>query len=511
MGARADSSGSQHTFQRRPVAVDLFAGAGGLSLGFEQAGFDILAAVEYDPIAAAVHKFNFPRTEIVCADAATVLAEDVRAAARKGWAAHHGETDWDGTIDAVIGGPPCQGFSLIGKRAFDDPRNQLVNQFVRLVQTLHPRYFVMENVPGMTSVCASEKKSARKLLELIVEQLKENGYGVLEPQILNAYDYGVPQDRQRLILIGYRHDETAPVYPEKETRGRTRQARTKKLVPEEKRPELCPTVWEAIGDLPNLDRIEELRASDVYELDEGELKAIEETASPYARRLRELDRDPTNFAWPRSWRKEFLTSSLRTVHDEGVVARFEKTDPGHSEPVSRLFRLHADGACSTLRAGTHYERGSFNAPRPIHPKHARVISVREAARLHSFPDWFRFNWTKWHGFREIGNSLPPLVGRAVGAVIGDALGNNAKKPRKRLPLGDTALLYMDNSAAIAHFDADASRAPRHAQRWRKRRPKARKPTSAVDGAKRRRTTSPKTSAAARGEGRAEPKRPARFA
>src|SRR5947209_1668146 len=164
---------------RRPIAVDLFSGAGGLSLGFEQAGFDIVAALEYDAIHAAVHKYNFPRCEVLCADAATVKAQKLRALAETGAAAHGGH--WTGEIDAVIGGPPCQGFSTGGKRAFDDPRNQLVREFARLVGGLKPRFFVMENVPGMTSVVAGDPANATMMIDLVLEELESFGYQVHDP------------------------------------------------------------------------------------------------------------------------------------------------------------------------------------------------------------------------------------------------------------------------------------------------------------------------------------------
>ncbi len=123
----------------RPTAIDLFSGAGGMSLGVEQAGFDVRAAVEFDPIHAAVHAYNFPDCAVVCADITTVTGDTLRTAARLGGR----------DLDLLFGGPPCQGFSSIGKRALDDPRNALVREFVRLVGELRPRAFIFENVPGL--------------------------------------------------------------------------------------------------------------------------------------------------------------------------------------------------------------------------------------------------------------------------------------------------------------------------------------------------------------------------
>ena len=451
----------------RPIAVDLFSGAGGLSLGFEQAGFDIVAALEYDAIHAAVHKYNFPHCEVVCADAATVKAQTLRHRAAAGVAAHRGK--WTDEIDVVIGGPPCQGFSTGGKRAFHDPRNQLVREFVRLVGGLKPRYFVMENVPGMTSVVAGDPVNATMMIDLVVEELESFGYQVHDPRVLNACEYGVPQHRQRLILIGARKGEELPSYPAARTRGRSRGGEESPPSHELHRSlPLCPTVWDAIGDLPDLDEFDDLLTSDETRLPVARIEALEDRPSTYVRLLRSEREDTSDFSWPRRWDPALLTSSLRTTHDGETTKRFDRTAPGHSEGISRFFRLHRDGVSSTLRAGTGYERGSFNAPRPIHPEVPRVISVREAARLHSFPDWFRLNWTKWHGFRQIGNSLPPLVGRAVGAEIVRSLGVTPVKPEHTIDPGDRELLYLDTTAAAKRMDADLSRAPRHALRTRDR-------------------------------------------
>jgi DNA (cytosine-5)-methyltransferase 1 len=449
---------------QRPTAVDLFAGAGGLSLGTEQAGMDVLASVEYDPICAAVHRFNFPKTEVVCADMAGLAARTVRRAAAKGWKAHGRDGEWDKTLDVVVGGPPCQGFSMIGRRAFDDPRNQLVFAFARMVGALKPRYFIMENVPGLASIQAGARASSPKLLELLIEDFASFGYETLEPTVLNAYNFGVPQDRRRLILIGWRSGERKPQYPKPETRGRTRAGDELSGTSDyDKGKRLCPSVWDAIGDLPDLDEFDGSAYSDELALEPDMLSSLEAEASHYARRLRGA-RDRTDFGYRRRWESSVVTSSYRTTHEKSVRRRFERTRAGRTEPVSRFFRLHVDGASPTLRAGTHYDRGSFNAPRPIHPVYPRVVSVREAARLHSFPDWFRFHWTKWHGFREVGNSLPPRVGRAVAGQIVAALELQTRKPRRSMECGDPALLYLENIPAAAMFDADMTRIPRNSQR-----------------------------------------------
>lgn len=449
----------------RPTALDLFAGAGGLSLGFEQAGFDVLAAVEYDPIHAATHAFNFPATTVVCADASQVTPDELHEAAAKGWALHGRTGEWDRQLDVLIGGPPCQGFSTGGKRQADDARNKLVFAFARLVGELQPRYFVMENVQGLASFLADE--SGERLLDVLIRDLEDHGYEVNKPSVLNACAFGVPQDRRRLFLVGGRSGERLPSMPMATTRGRVR--RPGAAIPSGANAEglpACPSVWDAIGDLPDVDGFPGLVASDEVELSLAAEGAMDRKASLYSRVLRGLDTDPTDFAYRRSWDPGVLTSSCRTTHTDAVRTRFASTPQGFPEAVSRFYRLHREGVAPTIRAGTHYERGSFNAPRPIHPVADRVISVREAARLHSFPDWFRLHWTKWHGFRQVGNSVPPQVGRSVANTIIQAMDAPIGVPDKLIELGDPDLLLLENREAAKRLGADLDRMPRNSLRVR---------------------------------------------
>lgn len=400
---------------KRPIGIDLFAGAGGLSLGFEQAGFDIAAAVEIDPIHCAVHKYNFPECAVICASVVDLTGEEIRSHAGLG----------PQEIDCVFGGAPCQGFSMIGKRILDDPRNKLVFHYVRLVQELRPKYCVFENVKGFTV-----GKHKQFLAELI-EALAQAGYDVLLPyQVLNAADFGVPQDRRRLFLIGARKGETIPDYP---------------------LPTCRITVKEAIDDLPNADDFSQL-------LDTDSVTVRFKTESEYAKRLRGFNIDPNDFSYLRAFDPHVLSSSLRTEHTALSRKRFLETAQGKNEPVSRFHKLDPEGVCNTLRAGTDSARGAFTSPRPIHPYYPRVITVREAARLHSYPDWFRFHVTKWHGFRQIGNSVPPLLGRAVAGQIVKALGVKPTKPSEIVTLGncDQQLLSFDMSKAASYFNVPTS-------------------------------------------------------
>jgi DNA (cytosine-5)-methyltransferase 1 len=411
----------------RPIGIDIFAGAGGMSLGFEQAGFDIAAAIEVDPVHCAVHKFNFPNTAVIPRSVIGLSGAAVRLAAGIG----------DREIDCVFGGPPCQGFSMIGQRALDDSRNRLVLEFVRLVVELNPRTFVFENVKGLTV------GRHKEFLVELVQAFEAGGYSVRQPwQVLNAAHYGVPQSRERLILFGVRAEENIPAYPAQQTRIAGRKSVRSDL-------KTGPTCYDAIGDLPDPERFSELIGHDHVVLSKRT------KPSNYASEMLCLSNSDWHNGYVREWNPSRLTASARTDHSAISRQRFARTEPGSIEPISRFFKLPPVGVANTLRAGTDGARGAFTSPRPIHYKYARCISVREMARLHGFPDWFRFNVTKWHGARQIGNAVPPPLARAVAVSVVNSIGHQPSQPTDVVTLGDEALLKMDMSSASAHFNVDA--------------------------------------------------------
>ncbi len=206
-----------------------------------------------------------------------------------------------------------------------------------------------------------------------------------------------------------------------------------------------PTCKDALDDLPEISRLEALMETDeVRTLRWGK-------PSTYAKQLRCLDPGGWHFGYQRLWNPEILTSSMRTEHSEISRLRFAATKPGEVEPISRFFKLSPDGVSNTLRAGTDSARGAFTSPRPIHYRFPRCITVREMARLHGFPDWFRFHSTKWHGARQVGNAVPPPLARAVASSIIRALGVRTNAPKVKLALGDPALLTMEMSRASAYW------------------------------------------------------------
>jgi DNA (cytosine-5)-methyltransferase 1 len=173
--------------------------------------------------------------------------------------------------------------------------------------------------------------------------------------------------------------------------------------------------------------------------------------SDYAAELRCLTNDGWHRGYVRNWDPNALTSSARTTHTEISRRRFEATQPGAVEPISRFFKLAPDGLSNTLRAGTDGARGAFTSPRPIHYKYPRCVTVREMARLHGFPDWFRFHATKWHGARQVGNAVPPPLSRAIAKAVVEALGIRLARTARTIEFGDTTLLYMDVLEAAKHF------------------------------------------------------------
>ncbi len=419
----------------------------------------MVAAVEYDPVHAATHEFNFPRTQVLCADVAAPLeAETLAASVRRGMTSHgHDIGTWDGEIDLIAGGPPCQGFSSIGKRLVDDERNQLVFHFFRLVSLLRPRYFVMENVPGMAN------GGHASILQSLIAEFEAAGYRFCQSakyKVLNAADFGVPQERHRLFLIGTRQDQQLTASPPSpKVRPVPKRATDDCFVPADHDLPVGPTVEDALRDLPNLNRFPRLRNADEVRLSPEALAAMDAAASPYGRLMRGIERETDDLSYPRLWDRTLLTASMRTEHTEKSIRRFRATRPGDTEPVSRFYRLDPQGLSNTLRAGSGSERGAFTSPRPIHPYLPRVLSNREAARLHSFPDWFRFHATKWHGFRQIGNAVAPLVGRAVGSAVVRALGVAPPAPIIETDLGDPRLLHLTMSQAAKYFGAEQAQLP----------------------------------------------------
>jgi DNA (cytosine-5)-methyltransferase 1 len=379
----------------RPIAVDLFCGAGGMSLGMERAGFDIVFAIDYDGYHVAAHERNFPYGKTKCGSVQDLTGESIRLQAG---------IDKSTDVDLVFGGPPCQGFSAMGLRDAGDPRNTLIFQFARIVDELRPKAFVMENVTGLNM------GSTQPIFEAFLNAVSRNYTVTLPVQVLTATDFGVPQARKRLFVIGIRTDiGEGAVYPRANGRSKV------------------PTVSQAISDLPQVENQVALFDSDLARYDRRPRSS--QSYALMARGLCDLQND---FSHIRTWDTSVVAGCQRVRHTAEAIALYGATAPGETVPGHKLPRLHPDGVCPTLRAGATSERGSHTAPRPVHPSAPRVITAREAARLHGYPDWFSFYPAKMHAYRQIGNSVCPPVAHAVGLSVMKALGVNPAQLDRRL-------------------------------------------------------------------------------
>lgn len=351
--------------------VDLFCGTGGFSLGAHAAGLEVVRAIDIDPILTSTFTSNFPSGNLTLGDIAELTGNDlIRSVAEP--------------IDGLIGGPPCQGFSLIGRRDGSDPRRLLIDHFFRLVAEVRPTFFVMENVVGLM------QGDSQAVLDDAMGRVPPN-YKLVGPSVLDACDFGVPTNRRRVFVVG--------VLAER--------ADLPTLTPPANAPKV--TVRDAIADLEGAVEIGvDASGFDLCELPKNG------TVSSYAAALRSRDNR--------------FTGNLRTVHTDTVAKRFASVQQGKTDPVGRHHRLSWGGLCPTLRAGTGADRGSYQSVRPLHPSEPRVITVREAARLQGFPDRHKFHPTIWHSFRMIGNSVPPPVAGGVLQRVAEACGFAAVEP-----------------------------------------------------------------------------------
>jgi DNA (cytosine-5)-methyltransferase 1 len=406
-----------------------------MALGFEKAGFDVLAAVELDPVHLAAHERNFPLCEPVCDDVARVTVESIETAAARGWSRRYPDEPFGGSIDCVFGGPSCQGFSVIGPRDPRDRRNDLVHEFIRIVIEVRPRWFVLENVPGLISPAYAD------VLEKVNTSLRAGGYRVADPWVLNARDHGVPQDRKRVFIVGARCDQLSPVKPS---------VLSERI-----------TVADALDDLPALTRFRRLLVEDRLNLTTVQLERMHGRQGSYVKRINGTIADVSDRSDRRDWDEGVLTSVGLTAHRDDVIARFRRLKRGVRDDVGRLPKLDERGQSPTLRAGTGRDHGSFTSARPVHYRSPRVITVREAARLHGFPDWFGFHSTRWHGFRQVGNAVPPPLAHAVARAITTASGSDPARRASRVALGRDALLEMTLVEAARYYGLPMSMLPKN--------------------------------------------------
>lgn len=342
-----------------PKAIALFSGCGGLSLGFAAAGFNLVGHVEIEDSANKIYEENFPYSELFGKDICKITDSKM-----KKWISKYEN------IDIIIGGPPCQGFSLAGKRDPRDIRNQLYKYYVHMVEIIRPKVFVMENVRLLTSMKTSQ---GQLFIDCILKSFSNVGYDVFMQEI-NAVDYGVPQSRERVILVGVRKDlQTRFLFPTKEYINPQNNFSTKHL-------QKYLTFRDATSDLAYLES-------------------------------GEVSKDPLHWSVAHPLH---VIKWLRNV-PEGHSAH-ENKDPALRPPSgfnTTYKRIMWNEPCSTISTNFSMISGCRN----VHPQATRALTIREAARAQSFPDEFAF-FGKWGDIRKaIGNAVPPILAETLAKAI----------------------------------------------------------------------------------------------
>lgn len=359
----------------RLTAIDLFCGAGGLSEGFRQAGYHILAGVDLDQAAGRTFTATHPEATFFCRRIQDVTVQEILETARLA----------PGELDVLVGGPPCQGYSVYNhQRGVHDPRAGLFKEYLRLVAGLRPRWLVMENVSGLTSIANGG------IIREIEDGMSALGYKV-NWKILKAEEFGVPQERRRIVFVANRLG-LPNAFPQP-THGEN----------------LAPfvTIWDAISDLPALENGDKAGAD----------RYAHPPANPYQKQLRKGVKRLTNHSAPKlapvnearmrhipaggSWRD--IPFNLLP---EGMK-RAKRSD--HTKRYGRPKKT--DLSCTILtKCDVHW--GAY-----IHPVQDRALTVREAARLQSFPDTFEFQGSRTEQYVQVGNAVPPLLGRSIAKAI----------------------------------------------------------------------------------------------
>ncbi len=368
----------------QPVVLDLFCGAGGMSLGFQMAGYHIGLGVDNDPLACRTYAYNF-YGRCVQADIASIADPEVFVRSY----------DLE-CVDVIIGGPPCQGFSRVGRGKMrsllngapylHDSRNQYYREFIRFIQVLRPLYFVMENVPDMQYYVDGDGL----LLHEALRKLEGLGYHV-DWGVLQADHYGVPQNRRRLFIIGNRLGQEVS-WPEKTHEGNP------------------VTVWQAISDLPIVHhghREDEMHYEPRCELNE------------YQQLMRQGS-DTILYNHQTRWHNQQDLEAFAWLPEGGKYAQLPDVYKRYRDDIfkDKYWKLRRDRPSWTIEA--HIGKDTYRHIYPSRkgePEPPRTISVREAARLQSFPDRFRFLGAFTRKFHQVGNAVPPLLAKAVAEAI----------------------------------------------------------------------------------------------
>ena len=383
------------------TAIDLFAGAGGISLGLQTAGFDVLLANDNNISCSRTYQRNFPEKLFFEGDIRNLMGGQVlkMTGLRRG------------QLDLLIGGPPCQGFSIIGKRVVLDPRNNLFKEFLRIGNDLRPKCMVIENVPGLVTLASGE------IMNNLVVSIESMGYHIQFAELLTA-QYGIPQMRWRMFFVAFREDlgiAAGMGFP-KPTHGRRGIGQ---LVPN------CPisaedtdgflTTRDAIGDLPPVNAGEEVhdytgRPSGKYQIMMRD-GLSRELHNHYAPNLSQRNLVRIAALKPgQDWRdlpRDLLPEGMKRAKRKDHTRRFSRMSwEGIPRSIITRFRDPKSGEYT-------------------HPEQDRTITIREAARIQSFPDRFVFEASHSEQYDQVGNAVPPILARAVATEVSACLRGEA--------------------------------------------------------------------------------------
>lgn len=337
--------------------IDLFCGCGGLSLGFEKAGFEIEFAIDMWNDAINTYNHNHKNKVAICKDIHDLDNEFLKDLSEKK------------NIVGVIGGPPCQGYSSVGTRNIDDPRNHLYLEYCRVVEAVNPQFFVIENVRGLLTL------NNGMFRDDIINRFEKLGYTVSPPKVINAADYGVPQNRQRVFFVGIKNAEFA--------------------FPKEK--DYMVSTFDALSDLPFLDNLKEY-------------KEIYKYASKPLNEYQELMRGDSDTVLNHNFtvHTEQTKNIIGMVKDGGKISDLPEEYWGVRKYNKAFQRMNSNLPSNTIDTG---HRNYF------HYKENRVPSVRESARIQSFPDGFVFIGSKTSQYKQVGNAVPPLLAEEIARQI----------------------------------------------------------------------------------------------
>lgn len=377
--------------------IDLFAGAGGFAEGFYQEAYKSLSHIEFDKYACDTLKermrfYNYPQSDIDKIKPTDITSKDILNIISDGVQSNE--------VDVIIGGPPCQSFSSQGKAKDPngmkcDPRNYLYESYIKILNHFKPKFFVFENVSGILST----KINGKLIINTIFKDMKKN-YNIIEDKntiLLNAVNFGVPQERKRVIIIGVRKDldiDVNSIYND---------------LAEISRNEQIVTVKDAIGDLPRLN------AGDGENITKHKPKEI----NKYLSKIRKKYHDTIHHHVARNHNDlDKQRYKLMSKHKWTLSELYDKK-PDLIHPKKRLFNnsyvvQHFDSPSKTIIAHLYKDGNQF-----IHPDHTqeRTLTPREAARLQSFPDDFVFPCSKTQQYKQIGNAVPPLLAKHIASVL----------------------------------------------------------------------------------------------